>query len=209
MNLLKPHVLVLNNGWLPIGVTTFKKALVCLCSEGNGSLVAKALDICYKEISDGVWDFDSPTAINAVPFEEWVNLPVRPFDLAVNTPNKQIRLPSIIVTLQFSKMPMRKVRATSKNIMERDNYTCQYTGVKLPKSKLSLDHIHPRALGGKETFTNLVTCSKEINSKKGHKTNEEAGLKLIRRPSEPLPMPASALIKEIRSRDWAIFINKR
>ena len=209
MNLSKSDVLVLNAVWLPIGITNYKKAIVCLNSDNHGGLVAKALDIQYKQIDDNTYDFDSPPiSITPVSFEEWMELPIRSYDATITTPRRVIRLPSIIVTLQFAKMPMRKVRPTHKNIMERDNYTCQYTGKQLPKSKLNIDHYIPKSKGGKDTFTNLITCSKELNSKKGSKSAAELGLSLIRKPFEPHSMPASALIREIRHRDWLIFLNK-
>lgn len=208
MNLKSSNVLVLNSVWLPIGITSYQKALVCLCSENNGNPAAKALDVNFKQIDEDTYDFNEIESINPVSFDEWINLPIRSYDAVVSTVNKKIRLPNIILTLQFSKVPVRQIRPTAKNIMERDNYTCQYSGVKLPKSKLSLDHIHAKSKGGKEDWLNLVTCSKEINAKKGNKSNEEAGLRLIKSPTKPNPVPVSALIREIRHFEWKIFLNK-
>ena len=78
MNLSKSDVLVLNAVWLPIGITNYKKAIVCLNSDNHGGLVAKALDIQYKQIDDNTYDFDSPPiSITPVSFEEWMELPIR------------------------------------------------------------------------------------------------------------------------------------
>ena len=208
MNLKSFNVLVLNSVWMPIGITSYQKALICLCSENNGQPAAKALDISYKQLENGSYDFNEVTSIQPVDFEKWMELPIRSYDRIVRTAHRQIRLPNVILTLQFSKMPMRQPRATQKAILERDNFTCQYSGVKLPKSKLNIDHILPKSRKGKEDWLNLVACSKEINSKKGNKTNEEAGLSLIRKPTKPLPIPASHLIREIKHREWNLFIKR-
>ena len=208
MNLNLFHTLVLNSGWLPIGITSYKKALICLNSDNAGNLVSKALDINYKLIGDNTWDFEQVESINPLSFDEWIKLPVRPFDSFVKTINKTIRLPTVIVSLGFSKMPLRQMKPTRKAILERDNYICQYSGVKLPKNALSVDHIQPKSKSGKEDWLNLVACDKSINAKKGNKSNEEAGLTLIKAPKKPLPLPASALIREIKHKDWTLFIKK-
>ena len=208
MNLKSFNVLVLNSVWLPIGTTNYQKALVSLCSESNGQLASKALDIQYKQISETEYDFNEVISIIPLSFEEWIELPIRSFDNRVRTAHRDIRLPNVILTLQFSKMPLRRPRPTKMNILQRDNFTCQYSGVKLPRSKLNVDHILAKSKGGKEDFSNLVTCSKEINSMKGDKKAEEVGLKLIRKPIIPLPTPVSALIREARMREWEIFLHK-
>jgi len=208
MNLKSYNVLVLNSVWMPIGITNYQKALICLCSENNGLPAAKALDIQYKKLEDNSYDFNEVISIQPLSFDEWLNCEIRNFDGVVKTANRSIRLPNVILTLQFSKMPMRKPRATKTNILQRDNFTCQYTGQKLPRAKLNIDHVLARSKGGKEDWLNLVTCSKDINSKKGNKSNEEAGLTLIRKPFALLGMPASALIKEARMKEWEIFLHK-
>ncbi len=70
-------------------------------------------------------------------------------------------------------------------MLQRDGYTCQYTGRKLPKHLLNLDHVIPRDRGGEDSWENLVASDKEINTLKGNRLNSEAGLKLIRKPVAP------------------------
>lgn len=205
MNLKSYNVLVLNSVWMPIGITSYQKALVSLNSETNGQSTSKALDINYKQIGDNEWDFNQVDTIIPLSFLEWLSVPIRPFDSVVRTINRSIRLPSVIIT-QFSKMPVREIKMSNKSIMERDNYTCQYTGKKYPKSQLNIDHVIPKSRSGKDEWTNVVTSHKDINSKKDNQLNEEIGLKLIRKPVKPLPIPACSLIKEIRHRDWSNFL---
>ena len=74
---------------------------------------------------------------------------------------------------------------TKKNIWERDKYTCVYTGKKLSKEELSVDHVYPKSKGGQDTWENLVTCDKQLNSDKSNKLLSETKLKLRYKPYKP------------------------
>lgn len=50
----------------------------------------------------------------------------------------------------------------------RDNFTCAFCGIKYDRDQLSLDHIHAVSCGGGNENTNLVTCCKNCNSRKGN-----------------------------------------
>jgi 5-methylcytosine-specific restriction endonuclease McrA len=69
-------------------------------------------------------------------------------------------------------------------IYGRDNYTCQYCGVK--NIDLTLDHVYPRHLGGTHTWDNLVTCCRSCNIKKAGKTLEKSGMRLLSKPKLPI-----------------------
>jgi 5-methylcytosine-specific restriction endonuclease McrA len=100
--------------------------------------------------------------------------------------NDKIVVPAIIRLTKYVRAVYRKeVPWSKRNVYLRDNYTCQYTGVKLKPEEATIDHIVPRSRGGKSNFDNCVTCSKEINQRKGDKTPAEAGLTLLRRPYHP------------------------
>ena len=55
-----------------------------------------------------------------------------------------------------------------KAIFERDGFQCLYTGEVLPESELEVDHIIPRAHGGRTSPENLMTASKEMNTLKNN-----------------------------------------
>jgi len=57
-------------------------------------------------------------------------------------------------------------------IYRRDDYRCAYCGrrYKSQMSRLTLDHVQPRARGGSNKSTNLVTCCDTCNLQKGNKT---------------------------------------
>ena len=94
-------------------------------------------------------------------------------------------LPSVVMHTEM--IPPRGAAMTPRNILLRDNFTCQYTGIQYPASELNLDHVIPKSRGGGFNWENIVTCNIEVNSRKGNRTPDEAGLKLIRRPYAPSP----------------------
>jgi 5-methylcytosine-specific restriction endonuclease McrA len=198
-------VLKLNSVWQPIGRCTVKQAIIDLCG-GNLLHPAKALDISYAESEDG-FDFSNAININPVSWEEWIKLPIRPYDNQIHSAKQSFRCPTVIISMHFAKMPKKELRATPRAIWERDNFTCQYTGRKLTKAEGNLDHVTPKSRGGKDSWENLVLCHKEINNRKGDRLNSEIGLKLIRKPIAPLPIPVSALIKKAQHRDWELFLH--
>lgn len=97
-------------------------------------------------------------------------------------------IPSVIRLEKLIHRPRPRVKLTRREIFRRDNYTCQYCGAYA--ANLTVDHVLPRHLGGKETWTNLVTACCICNHRKGGHTLEEAKMKLLRQPKEP---PASNL----------------
>lgn len=204
----KPIVLSLNRAWLPIGHRTVKQALVSL-NGGTGEIApALGIDIAYERRGDGSWDFDSPVYLNPLSWEEWIKLPVRDFDLFVTTPRFRVRVPTVVVSTQYASMPLCFPRVTRDAIFERDAGICQYTGERVGKREGNLDHVVPKSRGGANSFENLVWAKREINALKGDKLPHEAGLRLLRKPQPPPPVPIAATISEPRHPDWRHFITQ-
>lgn len=55
-------------------------------------------------------------------------------------------------------------------VLRRDNHTCRYCGAQAPDVKLTVDHVVPIALGGKDEAGNLVTACAPCNSGKTSST---------------------------------------
>ncbi|WVZ04959.1 hypothetical protein V8G54_018305 [Vigna mungo] len=118
----------------------------------------------------------------------------------VNSPSGSFYIPAVLRVphlLQVVKRRIIKNNLSRKNILFRDNYTCQYCS---SRDNLTIDHVVPAALGGEWTWENLVTACAKCNSKKGKKTLEEAKMKLIKVPKAPkdydilaIPLTAAAL----------------
>jgi 5-methylcytosine-specific restriction endonuclease McrA len=91
-------------------------------------------------------------------------------------------MPSVIRLNRYVNAPYKGVNLTRQNIFKRDNFECQYCGT---RRDLTIDHVLPRAKGGADTWTNLVTACKRCNAKKGDYTPDEAGMPLRHKPVKP------------------------
>jgi 5-methylcytosine-specific restriction endonuclease McrA len=163
----------------------------------DGSPPALALDIHYDYNDVGKPDVAKMQDMDRLDWEYWLILEPRRGDLdaVVHTSKRVIRVPTIIVCPKFYMNPMREIKPSPKAIRRRDGNKCVYTGVELTNATFTLDHIHPRALGGQNTWENLVSCHKDVNAKKGNRTNAEAGLVLKRKPVAPKPVPTSMTVE--------------
>ena len=93
----------------------------------------------------------------------------------LTTFEKSFKIPMIVrFKYLIRQVYKRKVPWTKKNICIRDNYTCAYCGIQ--HKKMTVDHVYPKALGGKNTFENCVASCKPCNNKKGDKTCEQSGM---------------------------------
>lgn len=199
----------LNANWQPVGFKTVKDAIIDLCgSESSGKSTTLALDIDYELDENGNPNFEEAKSMNPVSWEQWMSLPIRPWDLTINSATMSIRVPTVIIAMNFNKMPMKTFtnKPSRDGIWHRDQGVCQYTGKKLSKEQSTIDHVIPRSKGGEDLWTNMVLCSREINTKKGNMMNSEAGLKLKKEPVKPLPIPLYATIKEAKHPTWSHFL---
>jgi 5-methylcytosine-specific restriction endonuclease McrA len=188
--LTKATVLVLNRNWQAIHIKTPQEAFGMLCTD-----TATALEVT----DDG--------GMNPLPWSEWIKLPIRQGDACVHTVKSAIRVPTVIILARFSKMPKKRPKFGNRGIWERDGGVCQYTGRKLAPGEGNIDHVIPRSRGGASSWENCVLAAKEVNSRKGCRTPEECGLKLIRKPAIPREIPVLALIKNHhRIKDWDPFL---
>jgi 5-methylcytosine-specific restriction endonuclease McrA len=184
--MLNAPVLVLNRSYLPIHVTSVRRAF-SLIYQG----LARAVDAEHRT-------FD---------FEEWLELRVVNGDDGIGTSRGRIQLPRVIVLVMFDRMPRRHVRFSRSNVMSRDGFTCQYCGSRPPRSELNLDHVVPRAHGGRSTWENVVASCVDCNRHKGGRTPEQAGLRLRRRPARPRWTPLAALpVTNVRHDEWRPYL---
>jgi 5-methylcytosine-specific restriction endonuclease McrA len=97
--------------------------------------------------------------------------------------NMALPLPSVLRLNHYVRVVRREIPLNKRNLFRRDSHKCQYCGK--TTSNLTADHVVPRALGGAETWENLVCACMECNSRKGDKLLHQSGLKLLRRPKKP------------------------
>ena len=189
-SIIKHSVLILNKYWIPINTTTPKHSFALMFSDN-----AKAILIEEDKVVPLDWN-------------DWVNVNPSEKDRKIKTVRGYIKIPSIIVLNYYDKIPRQTIKFTQKSLWERDNFTCQYTGKKVNKTNGNIDHIIPKAQGGKTSWENCVIAHKEINAIKADRTPEQAGLKLIKKPSAPKLMPVSFYIRNKEDiEDWNLFLN--
>jgi 5-methylcytosine-specific restriction endonuclease McrA len=112
--------------------------------------------------------------------------------------HREMLIPKVIRLVKAIRNLWRKEVPWSKgNIHIRDEFTCQYCGVELAKSKATIDHIIPQAQKGKNTWENTVSCCFPCNNKKEDRTPEKAGMSLLKRPHKPTIM--EFLLRKIQS----------
>ncbi len=183
--MLNSNVLVLNRSYLPIHVTSARRAFA-LIFQGT----ALAVNGEYET-------FD---------FASWQRQPAG--EHAVGTPSGDIRVPRVIVLRGYDRVPRRHVRYSRLNIFARDKYTCQYCGKSPHRSALNLDHVIPRTLGGRTTWENVVCSCVECNRRKGGRTPAQARLRLLRRPERPRWSPMMHHIgASARHEEWQPFLH--
>ena len=181
--MLDSNVLVLNRSYLPIHVTSARRAFALIYRD-----VARAVNEDYRT-------FD---------FEEWHRIEGQP---AIGTTRGPIRVPRVILLVTYDRIPKRQIRYSRVNVFARDKYTCQYCGARPPRSELNLDHVVPRSMGGKTTWDNVVASCVECNRRKGGRTPQQARLRLIRKPSRPRWTPLMNLaIPQARYDEWQPFL---
>lgn len=186
--MLNSQVLVLNRSFLPVHVTTVRRAFTLLYIG-----LAKAVDEEFK-----TFDFDSWAALSAAVGQED----------SIGMVGRAVRIPRVIVLQAYDRLPKRHVRFSRLNIYARDRNTCQYCGRAYPKHELNLDHVVPRSQGGTSNWENIVCCCLTCNRIKGGRTPEEAGMRLVSRPRRPRWTPyMNVSPKGARYKAWAPFLD--
>ena len=185
-------MLVLNRNWQAINIRTPQEAFCMMATN-----VATGLEIEGEE------------NIRPVTWAEWITLPIRAQDNAVQTMRGPIRVPTVIVAVNFAKVPKKRPKLCSRTIRERDGNRCQYTGVLLHPDEGSLDHVVPRSRGGADSWENLVWSAKEVNQRKADRLPHEAGLKLLTIPRAPKELPVTAHLRSAHGvAEWKLFLNE-
>lgn len=125
----------------------------------------------------------------------------------IRTVSKTFSMPSVIkLSVPFARF-RKKVKFSRKNVFVRDGHRCQYCGNVYSVSRLTLDHVVPRSLGGLSSWNNLVTCCVECNKKKANKTLEQSGMKLLSTPGAPNWLPTNLYSsKEFVPKEWLDYL---
>jgi 5-methylcytosine-specific restriction endonuclease McrA len=180
--------LVLNRHWRAVRVCTVRKALG-LVFKGIARVILPETYECYD-------------------FRSWADLHVTADEPHIRTVSLQIRVPEVILLVACEHAAKPKVVFSRRNLFRRDKNTCQYCGRRFPAEQLSIDHVTPRAHGGKSTWGNCVVACVSCNVRKGNKLLGEAGMSLLKQPREPRWRPSFAVPVFKRRASWEHFISE-
>ena len=125
----------------------------------------------------------------------------------IQTVKGGVTAPSVVKMRYLVRRPMPQLRLSRHSILARDNYTCQYCGVR--NKELTIDHVLPRWSGGPHTWDNLVACCRRCNLKKADKTPQQAHMKLARKPKRPHFIPYLSLPLYLRAQgkgEWQLYL---
>jgi 5-methylcytosine-specific restriction endonuclease McrA len=186
-SVLNTKVLVLNRSFLPVHITSVRRAF-SLLYQG----IACAVNEQYRT-------FD---------FESWADLSVSVHDDSIGLVNRVVRVPRVILLVAYDRLPRRQVRFSRFNIYGRDRSICQYCGKKFARSELNLDHVVPRSQGGLSRWENVVCSCHVCNRRKGGQTPEQAGMRLLRSPRRPEWTPFMLETFSLRRyKEWTPFLS--
>jgi 5-methylcytosine-specific restriction endonuclease McrA len=111
-------------------------------------------------------------------------------DRVVCTVRKIYQMPAVIRLIGATKAFYKKgPRFNRNNIYLRDKGKCQYCTRKLSKSEFQLEHVTPRAQGGRTNWQNVVVACEPCNQRKQDKTPAQARMKLSTKPVQPRSLP--------------------
>ena len=166
IKVLTAPVLVLNLNYVPINISTARRAII-LVGKGKAELLEQR-------------------------------------DVHVRTISQNVDVPSIIRLSYLVKRPFVPSKLSKKEIFLRDQYTCQYCGIK--SAELTLDHVIPRRQKGAHTWENVVAACSKCNLKKAGFTPEEAKMRLLREPKIPQPNPYRMLQERTILDEWKPYL---
>jgi len=194
---LDSSVLVLNRFYTAIHVVSARRAFSLLCKEAAEVVAVEENRFStynlrtWKEVSEFRARFEGTN------HGDWVH-----------TVSFDILVPRVIRLLVYDKFPEKTVKFNRRNIFARDENRCLYCGRRFPTSELSLDHVIPKAYGGKTTWENIVCACTACNKKKGGRTPKEAHMTLIRKPAMPKRSPIIALkLRSEKYQSWKQFVD--
>lgn len=192
-NTPQARVLVLNRNWQAVNIVGVKRAFGLLWQDHARVVNTFSEDMQPLDAAD--W----------MAFSEQVTPgPSRRF---IRTVRRDILIPKVMLLRSFDRLPVSEIKFNRENVFIRDNYTCQYSGKRCRPSDLTLDHVIPRERGGRTSWENIVTCRRDLNTRKANRLPHEAGLSLIRKPFKPKWRPFAATIcPEAEDAAWDHFL---
>lgn len=193
---LSSSVLLLNRLYMAIRVVSAKRAMTLVFRDQ--AEVVSVEDGNYLSYDFGDWVEVSQAHAEFEPDQhDWIR-----------TVRFQIAVPRVIRLLGYDKLPRTSVKLNRRNIFARDHNRCQYCGVRVATSELSIDHVVPRSQGGKTTWDNVVCACTKCNVRKGGRTPLQAQMRLKSKPRRPTRSPVLTFkLSDSKYASWKQFLD--
>ena len=117
------------------------------------------------------------------------------YEDVVRSPSISLRTPAVVRLKKAIRSAKQVVRFSRMNVFARDDFRCQYCGVKKTARELNYDHVVPRKHGGKTVWENIVSSCYACNDRKGSRTPEQAGVVLKKQPIRPRSLPIAVTFR--------------
>lgn len=186
-SLLTRPTLVLNRAWQPVRVAPAARCLIMLW---NGTV--KAVD---------------PDDYQTYTWEDWSKFKPQNGEDVIKTVSYPLCVPEVVVLQKYDKIPIQVVTFSRRNLFRRDNFQCQYCGIKPKTCDLTIDHVMPRSRGGGSSWENCVLACVKCNTKKGNRTPDEANMQMLKEPTRPTWTRLFAAPQN-RINSWSKFISE-
>lgn len=119
---------------------------------------------------------------------------------------QELRGPEVIRLLDYNDIPDLDIRLTRRNLLLRDNFSCQYCGKRVGASNFTIDHVYPKSRGGDGSWENFVVACFKCNVLKRDRTPKEAGLVLRTTPAKPKWYPLTTRFAFKTPGSWTKFL---
>lgn len=122
----------------------------------------------------------------------------------LHSESTSFRMPSVIRLLKMVRVPYRsKIPLNRRAVLARDHGLCQYCF----KPGDTVDHVKPKALGGRHIWENVVCACKKCNSFKSNKTLKQLGWTLQTKPYCPTGTSWLVIALAAIDESWEPYIN--
>ena len=190
------QTLVLNRLWQAVNVIGVERAFSLLALDHAQVIYAE--DGSFRVLDAAAWFEHSKEAESA------------PGARVIRTVNQAVLVPSVLVLKGFDRILLQDLKFNRQNLLERDDYRCQYCGKSLPNKELNMDHVIPRDRGGGTSWENVVISCIRCNSKKSNRLPKEAGMRLLKEPKRPPRRPfVSSLYGKPVEKSWEYFLQSK
>lgn len=160
---LSRDVLVLNRNWCAVGVVPMSRAVNLLFSNyENGEPKARIVTPPPKG-SYEMWEW-----------KDWAAFSPSSDEDALRGVSRNYRVPEVVLLTRYESVPVRNLHFCRRELWRRDNFTCQYCGVRPAEDECTIDHVVPKSLGGETSWTNCVLACYQCNSQKADRRPEDA-----------------------------------